>query len=85
VYGITSTTTPFTTTDAQKVIEGVQKVRQSGAEAILLELGNGSTWRLPNLYFVAWILANDPGTLSDALSMRRRPTLSTLQAKSASP
>jgi hypothetical protein len=62
VHQLMDTTTPFTTTDAKTVIEGVQKVRELGAQAVLVDLGNGTKWRLPNLYFLAWIVANDPVT-----------------------
>jgi len=62
VHALMATRTPFTSTDAMTVIQGVQMVRQSGAEAVLVDLGEGQKWRLPNLYFLAWILANDPVT-----------------------
>jgi hypothetical protein len=62
VHNLTATATPFTTTDATTVINGVQAVRRAGAAAVVVDLSTGSKWRLPNLYFLAWILANDPIT-----------------------
>lgn len=62
VHGLSTTATPFTTTDSMAVIHGVQTVRQSGAEAVLVDIGDSTKWRLPNLYFLTWILSNDPIT-----------------------
>jgi hypothetical protein len=62
VHGLLATSQPFTTTDALTLIEGVRAVRSSGAAAVVTDLEQGSKWRLPNLYFLAWILANDPAT-----------------------
>lgn len=61
-HGLSMMATPFTTTDAMTVIEGVQMMRRSGAEALVVDLADGAKWRLPNLYFLAWILANEPRT-----------------------
>lgn len=57
---LASASNPFSTTDAKAVIAGVQSVRAAGAPAVVLDLGNGMKWRLPNLYFTAWLLQNDP-------------------------
>jgi hypothetical protein len=59
IHGLTQTATPFQTTDALRVIAGVQEMRRSGAEAVVVDLGSGVKWRLPNLYFLAWLLAHD--------------------------
>lgn len=59
---LTQMAAPFTTTDALRAIQGVQQVRRSGAEAVMVELWSGQKWRLPNLYFLAWLLVNDPLT-----------------------
>jgi hypothetical protein len=60
VNSITTTPAPFTTTDAMAVIVGVRAVRAAAADAIVIDVGSGAKWRLPNLYFAMWILANDP-------------------------
>jgi hypothetical protein len=62
VYGLTASATPFTTTDSDAVIAGVKTVRAANAEAVAVDLGFGTKWRLPNLYFLAWIMVNDPVT-----------------------
>jgi hypothetical protein len=56
------TPAPFTSTDALRVIQGVQAMRSTGADAVVADLGQGMKWRLPNLYFLAWLLSNDPIT-----------------------
>jgi hypothetical protein len=62
VDNLTKTATPFTSSDAMVVIQGVQSMRSANADAVVVDLGFGRKWRLPNLYFLAWILANDPLT-----------------------
>jgi hypothetical protein len=58
--GLVASPTPFTTTDAMTVISGVQAVRSTGADTVVVDLGTGMKWRLPNLYFLAWLIANEP-------------------------
>ena len=58
--GLVASPTPFTTTDAITVISGVQAVRSTGADTVVVDLGTGMKWRLPNLYFLAWLIANEP-------------------------
>jgi hypothetical protein len=61
-HNLAATPTPFTTTDAITVIEGVRRVRATRAQAVIVDLAEGAKWRLPNLYFLAWLLVNDPLT-----------------------
>jgi hypothetical protein len=58
--GLVASPMPFTTTDAMTVISGVQAVRSTGADTVVVDLGTGMKWRLPNLYFLAWLIANEP-------------------------
>jgi hypothetical protein len=58
--GLVASPTPFTTTDAMTVISGVQAVRTTGADSVVVDLGRGAKWRLPNLYFLAWLIKNEP-------------------------
>ena len=51
---------PFTSTDAERLIDGVRAVRATGADSVVVNLVVGMTWRLPNLYFVAWLITNEP-------------------------
>ncbi len=62
VHGLAANASPFMLTDAMTVIKGVQSMRKANAEAVVVDLAWGAKWRLPNLYFLAWILANDPLT-----------------------
>ena len=61
-HNLAATAAPFTTTDAMTVISGVRRVRATRAQAVAVDLAEGAKWRLPNLYFLAWLLANDPLT-----------------------
>lgn len=58
--GLAASPTPFTTTDAMDVIAGVQAVRATGADTVVVDLAMGQKWRLPNLYFLAWLITNEP-------------------------
>ena len=58
--GLAASPTPFTTTDAMDVIAGVQAVRTTGADTVVVDLAMGQKWRLPNLYFLAWLITNEP-------------------------
>jgi hypothetical protein len=57
-----NTPNPFNSTDALRLIQGVQAMRSTGADAVVADLGQGMKWRVPNLYFLAWLLSNDPVT-----------------------
>ena len=51
---------PFSISEAMTVASGVQALRATGSPTAVVDLGAGTKWRLPNLYYLAWLIAHEP-------------------------